>query len=128
MMGTASAARPARKSGARKVMPSLLVRSSYPHQPFPPAQILEQREVQGLRRIEQRIVYAGVHQRTRERSHVLLHQLTIALALLVGHHRDAIAALQVLEQHHVLEREEQLGGIENLEDDDVVALPFRSEE
>src|SRR3990170_9129021 len=70
-------------------------RSSHPHQPLAPAQVLEQREVQRLGGIEQRIVYAGVHPQSRQRGHVLPHQLAVALALLERHHRDAVAALEV---------------------------------
>src|ERR1051325_107924 len=121
--GMASAVAPARKSGVRKFtrrtpLSSLgseaTEGSSHLAQALARGQIGEQRTIERLARIEERIVDPLVTQQLPERLDVGAHDFPILFAEILGNHRHLLAGLQIDEAARVDAWEFELARIEAL--------------
>src|SRR4030095_16923000 len=114
--GIASPASAKRKSGARKDMalPAL-------HRARAPAQVIEERVVERLRGVEHRVVDTYLRKGLSEAFDVRVDERPVFLAEGLGHDGHLLARLEILERRRVDEPELELGGVEDVEHDDVVA-------
>src|SRR5438093_1367913 len=142
----ARAARPARKSGARKdkwlvtggqwlvVGCRFLVTECWSpatrHRPptttadaFASGEKREERVIERLGRVEERIVDAALTKHAAQARDVSGDELTILPAQVVGNHRHAFAGLEVEEVRRVGEGKLELAPVEDVEDDQIVPLP-----
>src|SRR6185312_8674177 len=118
--GTAIATRPARNAGARKFMRRP---SSHAQQPLARREVGEQRAVERLRGVEQRVVGARFADAFGERRGMFTYDLAVLVAQILGDDGHLLARLQIDEVAGVREGEVDLVRVEQVEDDDVVAAP-----
>src|SRR5262245_59445921 len=91
--GTTIAPSPRKKRGARND-----ISSAHSHELFPAGQVAEERPIQRLSGVDQRIVDALLGELGGERVDVLLHQRAVLISKRLWDHWNLLAALQVLER------------------------------
>src|SRR5919201_2739651 len=96
MIGIAIVASPRKNAGVRKAMGS-----THPHQPLAARQIREERAVERLGRVQQRVVDAMLRELRRQRVDVRANQLPVLLRERLRHDRYLLAALPILETRHI---------------------------
>src|SRR3954462_8687756 len=102
------AARPAKNRGVRKDIADL----SDAHQALAARKVAEERAVEGLGGVEERVVDAMLRELRRQRFDVGADQGAVLLGERLRDHRNLLAALEVLEAGSVVVLELELGRIE----------------
>src|SRR5688500_10973164 len=95
--------------------------SSHSHQPLAARQVAEQRMIERLRRIEERVIDPMLGELRRERVRVIGDQLAILVAERLGNDGQLLPALEILETRRIVVPEVDLGGIEHVEDEELVS-------
>src|SRR5262249_29364845 len=91
------------------------------HQGLGWGQEVEEREVGRRRRVDEPIVRAGAAEQASELTNVCANERAVLVAKIVGDDGNALAGLEVLEARRAIEWELQLGGIEHVKGDQLVA-------
>src|SRR4029453_8075819 len=113
--GIASPARPTRNSGVRNDI------SPNPGQPLARRQIAEQRVVERLRRIDNRVIDAIGREALLQPVDVRADERAILIRERLRHDWNLFSRLEILERRRRVEREIELRRIQHMEHDDVAA-------